>query len=431
MFLGSSFLFLSFTTVCLINTAASSWADIKGSTAPTLVGVGVHSGNSIVGATAQKMGGAELYRFEGDHWVHQPTDAAAVLLDADMESGVVAATSFFNIIVSKENDTELHEAQDVAGMSQSVSVSQGIIYAVGSFMLNSQDDTPTPSYGVIRSTDLGDSWSFSRVPFGYCRYGSFPSKDVWYVTSGMWGSSATAPHSRRLSSSSFDSHAHVENAVRSLKPFAFSAHVEISALSGKGVTLQALSGEEMVRLLQLQGSDKLDRSGWFGGISKTEDGGKTWSTVLNTNKNEVYYFNDIACTSEDHCVSVSEGVGLSVGAQPIRAHVTFDGGNTWTNSLEHTVLPDDMVSIIGAGWVNEQEGWLGATRKHENQYSGVLLRTRNGGKSYAVAEEVENCFVTDLEASVTAVVASCTSSKGDTGRMVMYTPTEETSNEAE
>lgn len=49
-------------------------------------------------------------------------------------------------------------------------------------------------------------------------------------------------------------------------------------------------------------------SGWWGAISKTTDGGATWSTVFHSEPTDVYYFNAISCSSETHCVAVAEGM---------------------------------------------------------------------------------------------------------------------------
>jgi photosystem II stability/assembly factor-like uncharacterized protein len=57
-------------------------------------------------------------------------------------------------------------------------------------------------------------------------------------------------------------------------------------------------------------------TGWFGAVTKTTDGGATWTKVFSTNLETDYlYFNGISCSSESHCVVVAEGIGNSIFSQ--------------------------------------------------------------------------------------------------------------------
>ena len=85
-----------------------------------------------------------------------------------------------------------------------------------------------------------------------------------------------------------------------------------------------------------------DESGWWGTISKTTDGGQTWETVFQSAPTDTYYFNSIACSSETHCVAVAEGANY---VDDCKAFVTFDGGETWTETLAGSV-PSDAVSLM-------------------------------------------------------------------------------------
>ncbi len=65
---------------------------------------------------------------------------------------------------------------------------------------------------------------------------------------------------------------------------------------------------------------------------KSTDGGKTFTEVFKSELTDKYYFNGIDCSSESHCVAVAEGYD-SAGSTAVFAFVTFDGGNSWTNTL--------------------------------------------------------------------------------------------------
>jgi photosystem II stability/assembly factor-like uncharacterized protein len=125
-----------------------------------------------------------------------------------------------------------------------------------------------------------------------------------------------------------------------------------------------------------------DATGWWGQIHKTTDGGITWSTVFESDASDTYYFNSISCSSETHCVAVTEGEDYVTDC---KAFVTFDGGATWTDTLAGTV-PADSVSLMGAAWSSETEGWLAGTAKDGRTLSGIFYKTVDGGKSYAVEQ---------------------------------------------
>lgn len=132
-------------------------------------------------------------------------------------------------------------------------------------------------------------------------------------------------------------------------------------------------------------------TGWFGTISKTTDGGLTWQTVFESDRlNDYYYFNSISCSSEDHCVAVAEGDDAVNGGYLVRAFVTFDGGVTWTNALTEDVVPSTVVSMMGASWASETEGWLAGTGKNGRKLSGLFFHTVDGGKTYALAQVTGN-----------------------------------------
>jgi len=57
-----------------------------------------------------------------------------------------------------------------------------------------------------------------------------------------------------------------------------------------------------------QGNSTVGATGWFGAVSRTTDGGATWTEVFTTDLATDYlYFNGISCSSETHCVVAAEG----------------------------------------------------------------------------------------------------------------------------
>ncbi|CAE7534200.1 unnamed protein product, partial [Symbiodinium microadriaticum] len=107
-----------------------------------------------------------------------------------------------------------------------------------------------------------------------------------------------------------------------------------SADAGSTWTISEIPGPGYVRYGAFPsevGVNVTDVSGWWGTISKTTDAGQTWQTVFQSDPSDTYYFNSIACSSDTHCVAVAEGANYVTDC---KAFVTFDGGETWTNTLE-------------------------------------------------------------------------------------------------
>lgn len=90
-------------------------------------------------------------------------------------------------------------------------------------------------------------------------------------------------------------------------------------------------------------------------------------------------------------MAVAEGNALS----DLQAFVTFDGGVTWMNSFLSTpyLLPTSTFSLIGAAWVNDNEGWVsGATMDFFGKITALMLRTVDGGRTYSIAQASNNMY---------------------------------------
>lgn len=201
---------------------------------------------------------------------------------------------------------------------------------------------------------------------------------MWYVSSGIWGNdpaaASNAAHLRGTTDPSLQ-------AIHSLHPFALSARAHVRGVATGGVEFRERNPKTPPR------SADNSTTGWFGSISKTTDGGKTFQQVFSSNlETDYWYFNSISCSSETHCVAVAEGDDAVTGGYASLAFVTFDGGVTWTNPLTSDVLPSGMVSMMGSAWVSDTEGWLGGTMKDGRKLSAVFFKTEDGGKTYSVAQ---------------------------------------------
>merc|ERR1711959_157249 len=97
---------------------------------------------------------------------------------------------------------------------------------------------------------------------------------------------------------------------------------------------------------------------------KSTDGGDTWKNLITDEG--AFYFNDIHCIDETHCVAVGEGFANDGSADPgARVLLTTDGE---TFKEVHREATTGMESLMSARMLSPTEYWAGGTSK-----SGALL----------------------------------------------------------
>ena len=162
------------------------------------------------------------------------------------------------------------------------------------------------------------------------------------------------------------------------------------------------------------GNSTTGSSGYYGSISKTTDSGATWTEVYHSAATDNFYFNGISCSSENHCVAAGEGAS----SEDNIALLTTDGGVTWTKS--EVSFDTNVVSCTSVAWMSETDGWLGATAKSGRELEGLFYKTTDGGKSYVLDQQVDNCFIMDIDSVGETGVASCLSSSGSSASVAQY-----------
>jgi len=191
--------------------------------------------------------------------------------------------------------------------------------------------------GVAVSLDSGNNWNLYDIGLGdgySARYSSFPSQTTWYVSSGMWPSA-------KLSATK----------------------------DGKQITKNFLVDEKNFPQFVAKKSLRSSEGGYYGGISKTTDAGKTWTQVYDANG--VFYFNEISCFNELSCIAVGENdSGYIVGTQ--------DGGATWKS-----LLVADGISLMAVKMLSETEAWAsGGAENAKRQLVGYYYHTVDGGATW-------------------------------------------------
>lgn len=261
----------------LCAATASEWTLNSQTSASVVAGVGAGSDTVASAAASQNGVGAVVERLSEGKWTKKPVQTGMLLDTAVTPSGTTVATSIWKVFVSNDNGATYTAATGVNGVSQSANTwgsNKENLALVGNWVVSNGEGTkPDEISGVATSTDAGATWKLSaQVPPAYARYGAFPSDNTWYVASGIWGSSAD-----KLEGHRFSSRMHLDK--------------------------RGYSYNEVPK----SNATALGASGWFGAVSKTTDGGATWTQVFATNEEDVLYFNGISCSSETHCVVVAEG----------------------------------------------------------------------------------------------------------------------------
>ena len=195
---------------------------------------------------------------------------------------------------------------------------------------------------IAISHDNGESWQIIETGmYTYARYSTYPSEKVWYLTGGAW----PAYSGNR----------------NSTEEYFYSSRISVEHKDNK------------VKKMRFRSMDELGDNtvGYNGIITKTIDGGLTWKRVYETTK---FYFNQIDCISETHCMAVGEGEGNTY------ALATTDGGETWKTVHSAT----DGSTLMGCTMLSEQEAWLsgGNISLKDKKLIGYYWHTLDGGDTW-------------------------------------------------
>lgn len=341
--MARGFFLLTILSAFLSSAFAGEWSLDTSTTATVVAGVGSSVDAVAVAAASANGVGAFVEKYENGKWTKTQIQAGMLLDSAVTPSGNVVTSTVWNVFVSNDAGNTYTAVDGLGGACQSANVygpNKEYFALVGTWAVTDPDSKkPLSVSGVATSTDAGKTWSVSTsVPPGYARYGAFPTETTWYVSSGMWGESAKATKQHQL-------------------------------------TERIVGGSFAER--DLKASTNMSATGWFGAVSKTTDGGKTWTQVFSTDlDNDILYFNGISCSSETHCAVVGEGYD-NEGNYKTAGFVTFDGGVTWTQSLT-----TQDVGLMQIKFISETEGWAAGTSKQGRNLYGQFYHTTDGGKTF-------------------------------------------------
>jgi len=205
--------------------------------------------------------------------------------------------------------------------------------------------------GLGVSTDGGQTFKFTNVTVLQTdsRYGAFPSRNVWYLSAGMWGSSKESND---------------PTVVRQL-----SAHINLHKNGRRSFNKKSAFGNAPT-------------PGWIAQIATTKDGGQTWESSFTDEGN--FYFNGIACGSETSCCASADGVTGSY------IYCTSDG-KTWSQKMYNP----GQNSLLAMDAISATEYWAGGGEMDRN-FIGVFYHTTDGGNTWT-NETLPNIYVDDID----------------------------------
>ena len=373
-----------------IGSTGSSWTLQSQTQSTVLVGVarGGPNGANALAPAAQNGVGAVIYSYDGSSWDRQSGSNANVqsglLMGAAIspDATLKVVTSMLPVFVSDNSDTYT-TVPNVGGTIQSASVfNTNSIGVVGSLVVAKKSIN-----GVAFSTDRGVTWSASPVPSGFTRYGDFIDSNNWLVSAGIWGDDNTTTTTTL--------HTHAPDAD-------FSLSKRIRAGKGRKPT----NGDSS--------SGDTNANGWLASVSKSTDGGKTWTEVLRGPEGSMYYFNGISCSGST-CVVVGEGETAN-GDYLTVAFSSNDGGSTWSQTLN-----SDMYSLMAVVMTSSTNGWLaGAVHSITSGMVGQFYTTTDSGASWQLAQTLADCYPISMSFADGQGVAACISSSGSSAQAALF-----------
>jgi len=337
---------LVFAAVALSAFAAPTWHIVNNDIATIDTGLAFISATvGYTGGVGNGVGPEVLKTTDGGvTWTPCPAQFGLdiILLDTDATENSIVVSSVFGELYSDDSGATFSQSVG-GGQSQSVRYlgangDGGLKYGVtGIYGLQGTN-------GVGLSVDGGKTFKVYDANLQTLeRYGAFPTDTTWYVSAGDWPTGA-----------------------------------DDDAVSAKGYTGMSYARSKPF------GPKGTPGQGYQAQITKTTDGGATFTSVYNVS--DQFYFNGIDCqpSNENACCAVAEADNDSPtpGAQIL---CTLDGGKTWTQNLYAAGTSTQLYSLLEIRFVSDTEAWAVGGTLTVIEPSAWFLHSTDGGKTWQEA----------------------------------------------
>lgn len=385
---------VALSSACLVH---AEWVVQTGTQTSICVGVGAGATAVGIAATTSQTDPTtapkaliDLYS-KGVWNTTQVESSSGLLLDAAIskDSALKVASSLFPVYVSNASGAEYVQVEGLGGSIQSANIFGNTnIGLVGGIVLNKRSYS-----GAAVSLDKGNTWKAYDIPSGYARYGAFVDEKTWFISAGIWN----------------DDEVTVDSAVY----LTTTKEAPMKPLARRIRFRQELDPRADGNTLASPNAN-----GWLASVSRTLDGGKTWTEVFHNVEGSAYYFNGISCSSATHCAVVGEGEDTTGGDLTL-VLTTTDGGSTWAESFNST----EVASVTAVKLIDAKVGWFVGMVKKRLTMEGQFYTTVDGGVTWKLAQTLPDCYPMDLDMSDdgTTGITTCLSSSGSSATIALYT----------
>lgn len=348
---------VALSLLAAVASGAPTWHVVDSDIATVDTGLGFTS--DLIGYTGGAANGAgpEIFKTVngGVNWTPCPAKFGLdlLLLDTDATENTIVVSSIFGELYSDDAGGSF-TASSGGGMSQSVRY-------IGVNGDGGKKFGVTGTYGLAQTEGVGISVdggvtfkTYDAALQTEARYGAFPTDTTWYVAAGEWPNEGTddAPPTDDMpptkASWKYTGRSLARNKPRTAR---------------KPAASPAPAG-----LYQAQ-------------ITKTTDGGATFTTVFN--QSNAFYFNGIDCqpSNADWCCACAE----SDSDSPVpgaRVLCTQDGGTTWKQNFYAPATSTYGYSLMEIRFTTDTDVWAVGGQLNAIDTTAMFINSQDGGVTW-------------------------------------------------
>jgi len=346
----------------IVGSMAQSWKIIDSDIATVDTGVAFTSDTVGYSAATANGAGPEIVKTTngGVNWASCPATFGLdlLLLDIDATEDTIVVASIFGELYSTNGGTSF-SASTGGGTSQSVRF-------LGVNGDGGKKFGVTGQYGAVNGVGLSVDGGATFTAYDAklttdARYGAFPSDTQWYCAGGTWPDEGNDddPNNDDPTDDQAKKKVSIPKRLRKSR-------------------LQKANGHMMSKMSELNAAPT---GSYEAQITKTSDGGATWTTVFNVSNQ--FYFNSIDCqpSNPDWCCALGEGFQDST-VPGGRIHCTQDGGSTWKRTFWMPGTNTTQYSLMEIRYATDNDVWVAGSELGELYATAWFIYSADGGQTW-------------------------------------------------